>query len=147
MVEVTRTFTVAATPERTLAYLRDFANTTEWDPGTQSCEQVSPGPIEVGTRWHNRSKIVGIKTELIYELIRSEPGRVVFRGTNKTASATDDMAVSPGDLPGTTRITYHATIDFQGAAKLVSPIAQVVFAKVGSDVVRSLTAVFERQNG
>ncbi|MEV6626292.1 SRPBCC family protein [Amycolatopsis sp. NPDC051106] len=40
MVEVTRTFTVAAAPHEVLEYLKDFGNATEWDPGTRVCDRT-----------------------------------------------------------------------------------------------------------
>ncbi len=142
MVEVTRNFTVDATPEVVVDYLRDFSRAVEWDPGTVTCEQISPGPVAVGTRWHNVSKIAGIETELTYELARLEPGRVVFVGKNDTATSTDDITVVAGSENGTAELTYHATIEFHGAAKLASPIAKVVFEKVGKDTEDSLTRIF-----
>ncbi len=141
MVEVTRNFTVDATPQVVVDYLRDFSRAVEWDPGTVTCEQTSPGPVAVGTRWHNVSKIGGMETELTYELTRLEPGRVVFVGKNDTATSTDDITVTTGEN-GTAKLTYHATIEFHGAAKLASPIAKLVFEKVGKDTEDSLVRIF-----
>ncbi|MET7998293.1 SRPBCC family protein [Amycolatopsis sp. NPDC005232] len=140
MVEVTRTFTVATGPHEVVEYLKDFGNATDWDPGTQSCDRLDSGPIAVGARWHNVSKIAGVETELTYELSRLEPGRVVFSGSNDTATTTDDITVNAAD--GGATLTYHATIEFHGAAKLGTPIAKAVFEKVGKDTEASLTRVF-----
>jgi carbon monoxide dehydrogenase subunit G len=141
MVEVTRTFTVSASPEAVVDYLRDFSRTSEWDPGTVSCDRIDDGPIAVGAQWHNVSKIVGMQTELKYELRRLDPDRLVFVGNNDTATSTDDITLAAGEKPGTTTITYHATIEFHGAAKLASPIAKVVFEKLGNDTAASLTRI------
>ncbi|MEU0796763.1 SRPBCC family protein [Amycolatopsis sp. NPDC005961] len=141
MVDVTRSFDVAAPPERVLDYLKNFANAEEWDPGTVSCEPLVEGPVEVGSRWRNVSKIAGIETELTYELTRLEPGRVVFVGRNDTATSTDDIGVTAANGSGTT-ITYHATIEFSGAAKLAAPLTKIVFEKVGADTEKSLVQVF-----
>ncbi|MEV6639103.1 SRPBCC family protein [Amycolatopsis sp. NPDC051371] len=140
MVEVTRTFTVATGPGDVLEYLKDFGNATEWDPGTQSCDRLGTGPVEVGARWHNVSKIAGVETELTYELTRLEPGRVVFNGSNDTATTTDDISFTAAGEGST--LTYHATIEFHGAAKLGAPIAKAVFEKIGNDTEDSLTRVF-----
>lgn len=139
MVEVTRKFAVAAAPAEVQDYLKDFANAEEWDPGTVSCDPLGRGPVEVGSRWRNVSKIAGVKTELTYELTRLDPGRVVFVGRNDTATSTDDIGLA-ADGAGTT-ITYHATIEFHGAAKLAAPLAKVVFEKVGADTEKSLTRI------
>ena len=141
MVDVTRTFTVATPPEAVLDYLRDFSRATEWDPGTISCERIGDGPIAVGARWHNVSKVAGVQTELTYELTELEPAKLVFVGKNDTATSVDDITLTPGEQPGTTSLTYHATIEFNGAAKLAAPIAKVVFEKVGNDTEESLTKI------
>ncbi len=109
MAEVSRTFTVAAPLEKVVAYLRDFANTTAWDPGTDKCEQTTPGPVAVGTEWHNVSSFFGRTTELAYRMTRDDPDHVVFEGRNKTAATSDDLrsrrwATSPRRSP-TARIS------------------------------------------
>ncbi|WP_410653792.1 SRPBCC family protein [Amycolatopsis sp. cmx-4-54] len=142
MVEVTRSFTVSATPNAVTDYLKDFSRAVEWDPGTVTCEQTSVGPIAVGTRWHNVSKIGGMETELTYELTRLEPGRVVFVGANDTATSTDDITITAGDQPDTSTPTYHASIEFAGAAKLAAPIAKMVFEKLGNDTEDNLVRIF-----
>jgi carbon monoxide dehydrogenase subunit G len=147
MVEVTRTFTVSATPGAVIDYLRDFSHTTEWDPGTVSCRRVDEGPIAPGARWHNVSKIAGITTELDYELSLLDPDRLIFVGGNDTATSTDDITLVPGDRPGTTDITYHATIDFHGAAALATPIAKIVFEKLGDDTAASLVRILGAPDG
>lgn len=141
MVDVTRKFAVATPPGEVQSYLKDFANAQEWDPGTVSCDPLGGGPIEVGSQWHNVSKIAGAETALTYELTRLEPGRVVFVGHNDTATSTDDISLAAAaDGLGTT-ITYHATIEFHGTAKLAAPLAKVVFEKVGADTEKSLTRI------
>ncbi|OLR93525.1 SRPBCC family protein [Actinokineospora bangkokensis] len=141
MVQVSRTFTVAKPLPEVGAYLSDFSNAVEWDPGTESCERMESGPVRVGARWHNTSKIAGVETELVYELEELTPELIRFVGRNKTATSTDEITLAEGEAAGTTRITYQATIEFHGAAKLASPIAKAVFEKVGSDTEDSLKRV------
>ena len=84
MTEISRTFTVRPAPETVLDYLKDFSHAEQWDPGTVECTQEDDAPIALGTRWHNKSKLYGISTELTYELTRDDPDHVVFSGSNKT---------------------------------------------------------------
>lgn len=144
MVDVTRTFVVPRERAEVAAYLRDFANAPEWDPGTVSCTQSTPGPVTVGTEWHNTSKLYGISTELTYRLEVDEPGRIVLRGTNKTATSTDDITLAEAG-PGSTSITYHAHIEFAGPAKLADPLAGIAFERVGRKVEQQLTAALTRR--
>lgn len=143
MVEVTRTFTVRTDAAKAAAFLRDFANATEWDPGTQSCTQTSDGPVAVGTEWHNVSKLFGISTELKYRLVTDNADHIVFQGTNKTASSTDDITLRA--VAGGTEIVYLATIEFNGAAKVAAPLLKAGFeAKVAGDTVEKMTTALER---
>jgi carbon monoxide dehydrogenase subunit G len=143
MVEVRRTFTVRQPTHLVLGYLQDFAHAEEWDPGTVSCTRLDAGPVQVGARWHNVSEFLGRHTELTYELVRLDADRVVFRGENKTATTTDDIAVVTGDEPDTSAITYHATITFHGTAKLAGPVAKVAFEKLANDTVTRLGHVLD----
>ena len=107
MVDVSRTFTVRQPREVIVAYLRDFSHAEEWDPGTVECTQEDDAPIALGTRWHNKSKLYGISTELTYELTRDDTDHVVFSGSNKTATTSDDLSFTDlGD--GTTSVTVES---------------------------------------
>ncbi|MFS8099526.1 SRPBCC family protein [Lentzea alba] len=140
-VDVERTFTVASSPEGVVEYLRDFARAEQWDPGTVSCTRLDEGPVEVGSRWRNVSTFLGRKTELVYELTRDDPQELQFVGRNDTATSTDDITITPGAAPGTTRIAYHAHLEFNGLAKLGAPVAKLAMEKLGNDTEKSLIRV------
>ncbi|MET0862902.1 MAG: SRPBCC family protein, partial [Nakamurella sp.] len=97
MINVERTFDVRQPVDVVVNYLKDFANATEWDPGTKSCTQESPGPVQVGTTWHNVSELKGKETELTYRLAELSDNRVLLIGENKTATSRDDITVKPAD--------------------------------------------------
>ena len=79
--------------------------------------------MEVGATWHNVSKILGRETELEYRLQQLEPGHIVLVGHNKTATSTDDITVRPDGERS--EVTYDATVELHGLAKLGAPIMQV----------------------
>jgi carbon monoxide dehydrogenase subunit G len=140
-VDVERTFTVASSPEGVVEYLRDFARTEQWDPGTVSCTRLDDGPVEVGSRWRNVSSFLGRKTELVYELTRDDPDGLRFVGRNDTATSTDDISITAGASPGTTRIGYHAHVEFNGLAKFGAPVAKLALEKLGTETERNLIRV------
>ncbi|WP_032391896.1 SRPBCC family protein [Rhodococcoides fascians] len=144
MVDVTRTLTAAVALDKAAAFLRDFSNASTWDPGTESCTQVSDGPVAVGTQWHNVSKLFGVTTELTYTLVTDEPDHVVLEGKNKTATSVDDITLT-AEGPASTRIDYHAHVEFNGAAKVAGPFLKAGFeAKVAPETVKKMTAALER---
>ncbi|TFI44423.1 polyketide cyclase [Rhodococcus sp. 1R11] len=144
MVDVTRTFTAAVALDKAAAFLRDFSNATAWDPGTESCTQISDGPVAAGTQWHNVSKLFGVTTELTYTLVTDEPDHIVLEGKNKTATSVDDITLT-AEGPEATRIDYHAHVEFNGAAKVAGPFLKAGFeAKVAPETVEKMTAALER---
>jgi carbon monoxide dehydrogenase subunit G len=133
---VSRSFTVDVPPEVVVAYLADFAHAEEWDPGTVRCVRNDDGPVRVGSSWHNTSKIVGISTELTYTLRELTGDRIVLVGTNDTATSTETIDVSPRGTGSS--ITYTNDLQFNGVARFVTPLAKVIFEKLGNDVERQL---------
>jgi carbon monoxide dehydrogenase subunit G len=142
MVNVIRTFTVDKPVATVIEYLKDFGNAVEWDPGTQSCNREDSGPIQVGTSWHNVSKVLGRETELTYRLQTLEDSHIVLVGHNDTATSTDDITVRP--TAAGSEITYHADIELHGAAKLAAPVVKVEFERLGTQTVKMLTDALNR---
>ncbi len=140
-VDVERTFTVASSPEGVVEYLRDFSRAEQWDPGTVTCTRLDEGPVEVGSRWRNVSTFLGRKTELVYELTRDDAQGLQFVGSNDTATSTDDISITAGSAPGTTKISYRAHVDFHGIAKLGAPVAKLALEKLGTDTEKNLIRV------
>lgn len=142
MTTTSRTFTVTPPPATVIAYLKDFSNAEEWDPGTVSCTQIGDGPIEVGSSWHNVSKIAGNETELVYTLRELSDDTIVLEGKNEQATATDTITVRP---QGTgSEITYHAELEMHGMAKLATPVMKLVFEKLGNDTEEDMVQVLNR---
>lgn len=136
MLDVTRTFVVNQPIEKVVSYLRDFANTERWDPGTITTTRIGDGPIEVGTRWHNVSEFRGRRTELDYSLTRDEPTRLTFVGENKTATSTDDLHFR--EVDGGTEISYQAHFAFHGLARLAEPFLKGPLNKLGDKVEQQM---------
>ncbi len=142
MVHVTRQFFVQAEQSKVIDYLKDFGNATEWDPGTVACERIDSGPIEVGSTWHNTSRLIFINTELTYELTELRDNGVVLTGTNSTATSVDTIDAIHSD--GGVRITYDANVTFNGKAKYADPVMLLIFLKLARDTVRDLTAALQK---
>ena len=139
MPSVSRTFTVEVPPSVVVPYLADFGHAEEWDPGTERCVRNDSGPVAVGANWHNTSKIAGVSTELTYTLEEMRDDRLVIVGRNDTATSTETIDVTPSG--GGSSITYTNDLEFNGAAKLASPIAKAVFEKVGNDTEKQMVEV------
>lgn len=142
MVKVQRTFLVEQPVEIVSDYLADFSHAPAWDPGTVSCVRVDTGPVRVGSRWRNTSKVLGRQTSLDYELVVKSLDQVTLVGRNTTATSVDDIRLRPHGTG--TQVHYVAEITFHGPAKLASPLMRLVFERLGSKVARQLPAALAR---
>ncbi|GAB3249603.1 SRPBCC family protein [Nocardioides dilutus] len=143
-MHVERTFTVTTPIETVFDYLADFTRTNEWDPGTIETRHVS-GDGGVGTTYHNRSEFAGRRTELTYECLAHErPTRLQFRGTNKTATATDTLTFAPVGDGGSTQVHYRADFEFAFPVSLVAPlVVKPKLAGLADETVAQLTRTLE----
>lgn len=149
-MDIERVVTVDKPVDRVFAYLTDFTNMAEWDPGTVRTERVA-GEGGVGTRYHNTSKFLGRKTELDYLVIECVPGeKLVLRGENATVVALETMTfvrtlTGAGAAAGEgTTVTYRAEFEFKGIAKLVAPLLAPAFKKLGDEAEAGLRSALGR---
>jgi len=138
VINVSRTFTVDKPADVVVAYLADFGNAEQWDPGTVSCTRADSGPVQVGSTWNNVSKVLGRETTLDYRLERLEPGRVTLVGRNDTATSTDDITVRPSG--GGSEVTYDATVELNGLAKLAYPVMRLEFRRLANKTEAQIKA-------
>lgn len=142
VIEVERVMTLDHPLPDVVGFLADFSNAELWDPGTITCERVGTGGPEVGTEWHNVSQFWGRRTELRYRLDRFDADHLTFVGRNKTATSTDDMRFEERD--GRTQLTYRARVEFNGLARLATPLLKREFDRLGDEVVERLPQAVDR---
>jgi carbon monoxide dehydrogenase subunit G len=145
-MQIQRTVETSASPAAVFAYLSDFTNTEEWDPGTISTTRVE-GDGGVGTVYENVSEFNGKRSELRYTVLEHRPpSKAVLRGENRTLTALDTMQIEP---QGTgTRVTYTADFTFKGVLRLVQPVLGVAlassFKKLGDEAEQGMRTALER---
>ena len=142
MPSVTRKFNVSPPRGVVIDYLKDFGNSEQWDPGTQSCERVGTGPVAEGSYWHNVSKMLGVTAELTYKLEELTDRKVVFVGENKSSSSVDAIAVEAAGAGSV--ITYDAELEMYGPAKLLNPVMKRAFVKRAGDTEKKMTTVLNQ---
>ncbi|MFJ9344168.1 SRPBCC family protein [Streptomyces sp. NPDC101733] len=143
MVAVQRSFTVARPSSVLRDYLKDFARTEEWDPGTKTCERLDAGPVRVGSSWSNVSVFRGRETRLTYRLVRLDENRLTFVGENKSVTTTDDVVLTPRE-GGATRLTYRARLDFKGLLRLAEPFLRKDFERLADGVEEVMPGILAR---
>jgi hypothetical protein len=119
-MKLQRSVETNAAPAAIFAYLSDFTNTNEWDPGTVQTVRVS-GDGGIGTTYRNTSKFMGRETELTYEVIRHQPDTVFA-----------------------SRVTYTADFEFKGLGKLIAPLLKPALKKLGDEAEEGLRDALEK---
>lgn len=131
-----RTLTTPTPPDRVFAFLADFRNATEWDPGTQTCELVS-GDTGVGSVYRNVSSFLGRSTELSYTTVeRVEGSHLHFRGTNEQFTGNDRLSFSPSGSG--TEVVYDADFEFHGLARLGIPLVAAYLPVLAGKTMKQL---------
>jgi uncharacterized protein YndB with AHSA1/START domain len=140
MIRIQRVVTVERPVEVVFAYLADFENTNEWDPGTVRTTRIA-GDGGAGSTYRNVSKFAGRETALLYTAVELRaPSLLRFRGENKTVTAHDTIRLEP-IASGGTELTYRAEFVFKGVARCLAPLLRRQFSKLGDDAARQLQAV------
>jgi carbon monoxide dehydrogenase subunit G len=135
-MKLQRSVETDASPAAVFAYLSDFTNTNEWDPGTVKTVKVS-GDGGVGTTYDNTSKFMGRETQLTYEVVKHEPDTLfALRGENKSVVAHDTMEIVPKGSGS--RVTYTADFEFKGIGRFVAPLLAPALKKLGDDAEKGL---------
>ena len=115
--------------DEAFAFVADFANAKDWDPGVATSERLDPGPVAVGARYRLGVRMGGGVASMEYRVTALEPlRRVVLAGEGSGVSAVDDIRFEA--TPGGTRIDYTADIRLRGAKRLAAPFAGGAFAKI-----------------
>jgi len=123
------TLTTELPADEAFAFVADFANAEQWDPGVAWSRAVTNGPPEVGSRYLLGVRIGRGVTEMEYDITVLEPGRrVVLNGRGGQVSAVDDIRFEP--LVTGTRIDYRADIELHGWLRLMAPFAGRAFGSV-----------------
>ena len=117
----TNTITIHRPREVVFAYLADLENLPSWNYAIQQTRKITPGPVEVGSRYHQVRTVPAHREETL-EVVELEPGRrLTVRGTLNTLPAQIGYVLdAEGD---TTVLTNTVELSTSGALSLVAPVA------------------------
>ena len=117
--------------DASFAYVADFANQAEWDPGTERSVALDDGPVRVGSRFRLEVRIGPRTAPMEYAItVLDAPRRVVLVGTGSGVTSTDDIRFEPTPTGGT-HVDYRADIELSGVLGLVQPLLGGAFRNLG----------------
>src|SRR3954463_10198345 len=92
-----REIEVDSPAEATFAYLSDFANAAEWDPGIVEARRLTPAPTVVGSRFEVIALFRGRRQRFEYVVTELEEGkRIALHGEGEKAVSDDVITVTAG---------------------------------------------------
>lgn len=140
MPTIRRTITTRLPIATVFAYLSDFSNAFEWDPGTASSVALNDADPAKGTVYELVVTFGSRTMPMTYEITALDPNKkVVLVGDGKTTRAIDTMTFSPTSDDGTV-VNYEADIKLKGMLRLVEPFLHSKFRELGDDAERGLNS-------
>jgi hypothetical protein len=113
------------------AHMADFANARLWDPSVSKAHRVGEDPIGIGSTFDLVARFGGRDVPLRYEIVEYDaPRRVVLEAQRSRFVSRDTITVEPAENGSVVR--YDATLAFGGIGRLLDPIMQRIFNRVGA---------------
>ena len=113
------------------AYMADFANARLWDPSVSEARRVGEAPLGVGFAFDLVARFGGRDVPLRYEIVEYDaPRRVVLEARRPGFVSRDTITVEPAENGSI--VHYDATLAFGGLGRLLDPVMQRVFDRVGA---------------
>ena len=125
---------------KAFAYMSDFSNAAQWDPGVKAARRRDQGEVGVGSVFDLTVPFAGQSMVLGYQVVAMEaPHRVVFEASTDRLESVDTLTFAErGDG---CEMTYEADLKFKGVAALANPLLAVGFRRVGDRARDSLRKV------
>jgi hypothetical protein len=119
------------------AYLARFSSAVDWDPGVVEAEDLTGGPLRVGSAFRLVVKVLGRRMPLRYEITELETDRrVVLEAPSSTFRSVDEITF---ESTGTgTRVTYDADLRLRGLARVADPLLRLAFRRIGDAAAAGL---------
>ena len=135
--QVEAEFLIHRSPDAVFSWLLKENRLCEWTEGVIEFEWTQPGPIEVGSTYHQVFQLGGRLTSSDGEVIEYDPPhRVVSVSESRSVFSRNEVTLAP-DAKGTNLRLVHAVTVRGRLAKLMFPVMQVA-------TKRRIVRTFER---
>ena len=127
MTKIERSVVIGRPVDEVWEFVHDIANDRLWQTTLVESEQLTDGPMGVGTRVREVRHFLGLKVELAWEVTEFEPNRrSAIKGVSGPVPLSGGYLLEP--LEDGTRFTVRGELDAHGLFKLAEP----VFARITS---------------
>lgn len=141
MARYTATIPSVRTPDEAFAYMAHFDNVTEWDESVSSARRLDDGELGVGSQFEVTMTFVGREQTLVYDVTEYDAAarRAVLKGVNGKTVSIDTITVDPQGA-----VTYDAQVILGGRLKLIDPLVNLAFQRLGGKAAAGLRAALGR---
>ena len=124
-------------PVEAFAYMADFANARLWDPSVSEARRVGEASTGLGSAFDLVARFGGRDVPLRYEIVEYDaPRRVVLEARRPRFVSRDTIEVeTAGDG---SIVLYDASLSFGGLGRLLEPVMQRAFNRVGARATAGL---------
>ena len=130
--------------DETFAYVADFANSQEWDPGVATAVRLDTGPVRVGSRYRLGVRMGGRVAPMEYRIsVFEPPTRVILTGEGSGVTAVDDIRFEPAGYG--TRVDYTADIKLGGFLGLIQPLLGRAFGNLARNAVGGMQRTLDER--
>jgi polyketide cyclase/dehydrase/lipid transport protein len=124
-------------PVEAFAYMADFANARLWDPSVSEARRVGEASIGLGSAFDLVARFGGRDVPLRYEIVEYDaPRRVVLEAQRPRFVSRDTIEVETAGDGSIVR--YDASLSFGGLGRLLEPVMQRAFNRVGARATAGL---------
>lgn len=143
MARITEQFRVDRPRAEVFRAIADFATAAQWDPGVASAEQIEGNRPGLGARFRLLLAMGPARLPFVYVTETHTPDEHVVHATdNAWAWGRDDVRLSgDGD---TTTVNWTADFALKGPGRLLDPLLQKGFERVGKKAVVGLERWLEQ---
>jgi hypothetical protein len=125
MTKIERSIVIGRPVDEVWEFIHDIANDRLWQTTLAESEQLTDGPMGVGTRVREVRHFLGLRIELAWEVTEFEPRRTsAIRGVSGPVPLSGRYLLEP--VEGGTKLTVRGELDAHGLFKLAEP----VFARI-----------------
>lgn len=142
-VRVRKEIRVARPLAEAFAYVADFSNSAEWDPGIPEARMITDRPVRQGSEFEVVALFRGKRQRFHYVVTAFEAERrIVLRGEGEKARSVDEIKFEPAGAD--TRIVYVADIRLRGIARVAEPLLAPIMNRMADDALAGLKTVLDR---
>ncbi|MGA8245589.1 MAG: SRPBCC family protein [Nocardioides sp.] len=117
----TNTITIGRRPEEVFAYLSHLEHLPEWNYALETTTKVTPGPVGVGSRYH-QVRTIPVRREESLQVVEYDEGRrLTVEGSLDAFRARLEYVLLPQGVA--TVLTNTVDLVASGPLRLVAPVA------------------------